>query len=163
MINAVLGGITIPVGAEAILTAVANLRSYPSSTCCGISTPPIAVEAAIAELEIEPNNAFPKTFVWAKDPGIRPTNNIAKSTNFLAIPPWFIMIPEKTKNGMAINEKLLILPTIFCAELNAATSKGITNNNVSIDEKAILIAIGIPTINKKTKTKNKIAPASKAI
>ena len=33
MIKAVLGGMTIPVGADAILTAVANFRSYPSSTC----------------------------------------------------------------------------------------------------------------------------------
>ena len=33
MIKAVLGGMTIPVGADAMLTAVANFRSYPSSTC----------------------------------------------------------------------------------------------------------------------------------
>ena len=33
MIKAVVGGMIIPVGADAMLTAVANFRSYPSSTC----------------------------------------------------------------------------------------------------------------------------------
>ena len=73
------------------------------------------------------------------------------------------MIPDKTKKGMAINEKLFRLETIFCAEVKTAFSKGITNNNVQIEEAAILIAIGIPTIKRIAKITKRIRPASRAI
>ena len=40
-------------------------------------------------------------------------NNIEKFTNFWAIPPLFIITPEKIKNGIATREKLFKLETIF--------------------------------------------------
>src|SRR5699024_3428580 len=106
IIKPVLGGTTIPIGAEATLTAAANRLSYPSFCCIGTIIPPIAVEAAIAELEIAPNKELPIILVCAKDPGILPPNNFANSTNLVAIPPLFIIIPDKMKNGIATREKL---------------------------------------------------------
>lgn len=50
--------------------------------------------------------------VCAKDPGIRPTNTLAKLTNRNAIPPLFIMIPANTKSGIANMVKSSIPVTI---------------------------------------------------
>lgn len=64
---------------------------------------PTADAPARAEPEIEPNSIQASTFVCARAPGIGPTNAFAKSINREAIPPWFMMAPANTNNGMASN------------------------------------------------------------
>src|SRR5699024_12551123 len=63
-----LNGITIPTGAEAVLTAAANRLLKPSFRCKTTITPTIAVDAAIAELEIDTITTSPIIFICANDP-----------------------------------------------------------------------------------------------
>src|SRR5699024_3541948 len=107
-INAVVGGINKPVGADAILTAAENDGLYPSFFCSGAITVPIAAADATAEPDIEPNNIFPTTFVCAKEPGNLPTSNLARFMSRIAIPPLFIIFPDNIKKMIAKSVKLLI-------------------------------------------------------
>jgi hypothetical protein len=106
---------------------------------------------------------LPRTFVWANDPGIRPASNFAKLISLIAIPPLFIIIPDKTKNGTANKAKLSSPVTIFCADVKTATSKGNKMIMVAIEAPAILIAIGTPVNSRTKNTTNKIIPAAKVI
>ena len=137
-INAVVGGISCPTGAVAILTAAANPSSYFCSFSSGSITPPIAVAAAIPEPEIEPNIAFPAMFVSAKDPGTFPRTNSARLINLLAIPPLFIKRPARIKNGTAIREKLSIPLTIFCAETNTP-NPGVKNATIVTNAETMML------------------------
>src|SRR5699024_11650646 len=99
---------------------VTGVQTCALPICKGTITPPIAVDAAMAELEIDPNKAFPIMFVCANDPGTLPPNSLANSTSLFAIPPRFMIIPDNIKNGTATNEKLSKLETIPCAEIGRA-------------------------------------------
>ncbi|TWK25040.1 hypothetical protein CHCC20375_3963 [Bacillus licheniformis] len=126
-------------------------------------TPPIAAAAATDEPEMEPNNMFPTTFVWAREPGSLPLINFAKLMSRIAIPPLFIIMPDKMKNGTANKEKLSIPVTIFCAEVKMATSKGKMVSIVTMDAAAILTEIGTPRNNNMKNTADKMRPAAMAI
>src|SRR5699024_1966091 len=102
------GGISKPVGAEAIFTAAEKDGSYPSFFCNGVMTLPIAAAEATADPEIEPNNILPTTFVCANEPDNLPTNNLARLISLIALQPLFIILPESIKNISASNVKLLI-------------------------------------------------------
>src|SRR5699024_5531904 len=110
----------------------------------------------MAELEIDPNKAFPIMFVCANDPDTLPPNSLANSTSLFAIPPRFMIIPDNIKNGPATNEKLSKLETIPCADVKTAISKGKANNTVAKDATAILITMRMQTtsniVNKDTNT-----------
>ena len=102
------GGIKSPDGADAALVAAARAGSYPASSSPSRTMLPTAAAAAEAEPEIAPKSAFVPTFVTRRAPGSFPRIAITKSTNFLAIPPWFMMLPARMKNGIAVKLNLLI-------------------------------------------------------
>ena len=66
---------------------------------------PIAEAAATPEPEIAPNIMLAMQLVWAKEPGTLPTNRRAKFMSLSAIPPWFMILPARMKNGIAIKVK----------------------------------------------------------
>jgi len=128
-----------------MLTAVPNFLSYPCSSSIGSKIPPIAAQAAVAEPDIAPNIILAKTFVCIREPGILPVNDCANATNFLAIPPWFIIFPARTKKGIAINVKLDIPENILWAPVTNVFSKTSDGNIANIEDNPILIAIGNPS------------------
>ena len=69
--------------------------------------PPIAAAAAAPEPDIAPNNILATTFDCASAPGIRPLITLAQLTSLVAIPPLFIILPARMKNGIAISENEL--------------------------------------------------------
>jgi len=99
--NVLLGGISIPDGAEATLTAAAHARSYFSWRILGVITVPMAAAEATAAPDTAPNMAFASTFVCASAAGAFPVSALAASMSRVAIPPLFIRTPARTKNGIA--------------------------------------------------------------
>ena len=81
--------------------------SYPSFSSSGPIVPPIAAAAAAPEPDIAPNNILATTFDCASAPGIRPLITLAQLTSLVAIPPLFIILPARMKNGIAISENEL--------------------------------------------------------
>ena len=162
IIKELLGGINKPVGADAIFTAALKSLSYPASSCSGDIVPPIAAAAAVPDPLIAPNNIFPTTFVCARDPGNFPDNSVAKLTNFMAIPPLFIIIPASTKNGIANSENEFIPVNIRCAAVNTAFSHGSAVNIDNTEDIPIVTEIGIPISSNTGNTANKINPVLNA-
>ena len=147
-----------PVGADAILAAAANLRSYPSFSSRGIITPPTAMDAATDEPDMEPNRVLPRILVWARPPGIKPTNSLAKLISFWAIPPEFIRTPHKMKKGTAINEKLSTPVIIFWLATKVAKSRSITQAVVRTDETIRLMDTGTLRASSRKNVPIKIKP-----
>ena len=147
-----------PVGAEAILAAAANLRSYPSFSSRGIITPPTAMEAATEEPDMDPNSVLPRILVWARPPGIKPTNSLAKLISFWAIPPEFIRTPHKIKKGTAIKEKLSTPVIIFWLATKVAKSKSMTQAVVRTDETIRLMDTGTLRASSRKNVPIKIKP-----
>ena len=108
VIRAFEGGIKSPEGAEAAFVAAQTAGSYPASSSPSRTILPTAAAAAEAEPEIAPNNALVPTFVTRSAPGNLPRIANTKSTSLFAIPPWFIKLPARMKNGIAVKENLLI-------------------------------------------------------
>ena len=122
----------------------------------------IAAAAAVPDPLIAPNNIFPTTFVCARDPGNFPDNSVAKLTNFMAIPPLFIIIPASTKNGIANSENEFIPVNIRCAAVNTAFSHGSAVNIDNTEDIPIVTEIGIPISSNTGNTANKINPVLNA-
>src|SRR6185436_18595785 len=98
MIRVLLGGMSMPLGAEATFVAALNPLSYPSLACIGAMVVPIAAAAATAEPLTDPNSMLAMTFVWANGAGVRPTRILARLISLAAIPPLFMIPPASTKN-----------------------------------------------------------------
>ena len=67
--------------------------------------PPIAAAEATPEPLIEPNSILATTLVCAKGPGKKLLTNLAQLIKRIAIPPLFIKLPARIKNGMANRAK----------------------------------------------------------
>ena len=139
-----LGGINKPVGEDVIFTAAENAGSYPSFFCNGAIVPPTAAAAATADPEIEPNIILASTLTCAKEPGKRPPNTLANSIKRNAIPPRFIILPARIKNGIASKEKLSRPDAIFCEITAIAESSGTDIVIVSKEATPIAKEIGTP-------------------
>ena len=98
----------------------------------------------MAEPEIQPNSMLPAILVCASAPGTRPEISLAKFTSRIAIPPEFIITPDRMKNGTASSEKLSRLASIFCAEVNSAMSKGAISITAAKAAATMATASGIP-------------------
>ena len=153
-INALVGGIRSPVGADAIFTQVANAGSYPSSSSIGAMMPPIAEAAATAEPDSAPKNMLASTLVCAREPGIRPDSSWANRISLLAMPPLFMILPASMNKGTARREKLSTPLFIFCMTMKLVWSQGRFTRVVAMEEIAILMEIGQPRISNTAKTPN---------
>ena len=97
-----LGGISMPAGEAAALTAAANAGRSPPCCMRGESTVPTAAAEATDAPETEPNIAFATTVVWASEAGSRPATTWREVDQpRLAMPPLFMRPPARMKNGMA--------------------------------------------------------------
>ena len=120
--SALLGGIRRPEGALDPLVAAQTARSYPCLSSPSWTMLPTAAAAAEAEPEIAPNSALAPTLVTSRAPGSLPKIASTKSTSRLAMPPWFIRLPARTKKGMAVRLNLLMPTKVLWAAVNTDTS-----------------------------------------
>ena len=81
----------------------------------------------------------------------------------MAIPPLFIMLPARIKNGIAIRLNTDIPENILCAPVISAGSVDNTGRIAHIDETAREIAIDAPAISIITRITNIIRPDNHAI
>lgn len=163
VIMMLLGGINRPHGAEAILAAAENPRSYPALSSMGPMMEPIAEAAAVPEPEIAPKSMLATTFVCAREPGILPVKRLAKLIRRSAIPPRFIIFPAKIKNGMASKLKTDIPEKMRWALVSTVGPRFITGKMPQQEEIASETAIGAPAISNRAKTIIIIRPESTAI
>lgn len=84
-------------------------------------------------------------------PGILPLITLAQLTSLVAIPPLFIILPARMKNGMAISENELEPANILCADVANDTSAGIIQIIETADESPIATPIGAPIISSTTR------------
>ena len=146
-IRALLGGINIPVGADAMLTAAENSFEYPLSASIGPIVPPMAAAAAFPLPLIATKNMFARTLLSARAPGSLPHKASASLIILIAIPPLFIKLPARTKNGIARRGNEFKPVNIFCAQVTSATFVGRITTIAIAEDMPIATAIGAP-INK---------------
>ena len=108
---------------------------------------PIAAAAAAPEPLMAPNNMLATTFDCASAPGILPAITLAQLTSLVAIPPLFIILPARIKNGMAISENEFEPANILCAEVAKETFARIMHIIETADERPIATPIGAPIIS----------------
>ena len=110
----------------------------------------MAAAAAAPEPEIAPNNILATTFDCASAPGIRPLITFAQFTSLCAMPPLFIMLPARMKNGIAISENELEPANILCADVAKETSAGIIHIIETADDIPMATPIGAPITSSTT-------------
>ena len=115
------------------------------------------------EPDIAPKSILATTFVCAREPGILPVNIFAKLISFMAIPPLFIILPARIKNGIAIRLNTEIPENILCAPVISAGSVDNTGRIAHIEETAREIAIGAPAISIIIRITNIIRPDNHAM
>ena len=118
-------------------------------------TPPMATEAATEEPEIMPKKVLPTILVWARPPGMRPTNTFAALISFCAMPPEFINTPHRMKNGTAINEKLSTPETIFWHATNVIRSS--ESAEVPVMTEAIIMLMETGTLSASSRKNDPIS------
>ena len=124
---------------------------------------PIAEAAAVPEPEIAPKSMFATAFVCARAPGMLPTKSFARLIRRIAIPPLFIRLPARMKNGIASRLNTEIPEKIRCAPVRTATFKSRTGRIAQMEDTASATAIGIPPSNITTRTARIIRPHTTAI
>src|SRR5699024_8461963 len=139
------GGIIIPAGAGAAVPAADAAGAYAPARGRGPRVEPIAAAEATAAPETERSRALGTALVWAREPGIRPTIPLAASTSRPAMPPVFISLPARTKNGMASRVKELAPVNIRCEATNTACSVPTTAARAATEGSPMAIPIGAPT------------------
>ena len=108
---------------------------------------PMAEAAAVPEPEMEPKSIFATVFVWARDPGTPPVSSLARLIRRIAIPPLFIRLPARMKNGIASREKTEIPPKIRCAPVRTAEVVFRIGRIAAIDDMPSATAIGTPAMS----------------
>ncbi|MPM70072.1 hypothetical protein SDC9_117023 [bioreactor metagenome] len=101
MIMLWLGGIKSPSIELAMVTAVENSPSYPLFFIIGMRIDPNEAVSAVALPLIPPKKTLAMMFTIARPPRIQPTSALESLMRRSEIPPWAIISPASTKNGMA--------------------------------------------------------------
>lgn len=145
-----------PVVAELIFTATPKFLEYPSFSISGPRILPIADADAIADPDIEPISIAEIIFIKAKPPGKKPTIVLAKEINLVAMPPEFIIWPERINRGTAKSAKLSSPVAILCETVVNADTIGTLTKIVNKEEIEIDHATGAEIdnniMNEKTRT-----------
>ena len=124
---------------------------------------PIAEAAAVPEPEIAPKSMFATAFVCARAPGMLPTKSFARLIRRIAIPPLFIRLPARMKNGIASRLNTEIPEKIRCAPVRTATFKSRTGRIAQMEDTASATAIGTPAISMIIKRTKIISPDTSAV
>ena len=92
--------------AEAIRAEAKGAEKPPELTMAGIRMMPRAATVAGPEPEIAPKNMATMTQTMAMPPRWWPTQSSMKAIRRLEMPASAMMLPERTKNGMASSRNL---------------------------------------------------------
>ena len=113
---------------------------------------PTAAAAAEAEPEMAPNRALVPMLVTSSAPGSLPRMAMTKSTRRLAMPPWFMMLPARMKNGIAVRLNLLMPTKVRCAAVSTATFRSMEERMAVSEETAMAYEIGTPKNSRTSRT-----------
>ena len=103
------GGITGPTVAEAAEHAAENVGSYPRSVIAFTSIEPSPIASASADPDMPANTIEPTMFTCPSPPFMCPTSMWANRKIRSVIPPVFIRLPARMKNGMASSGNAVVL------------------------------------------------------
>ena len=112
---------------------------------------------------MDPNSMLARMLVCASAPGARPVISFARLISLTAIPPLFMMLPARMKNGMASRLNTEIPEKILWHPVSTATSRFIIGKIAHTDETPSATAIGTPAISMISKRTRIISPDTKAI
>ena len=101
MTSGMEGGMTGPMVDEAAVMAAENFHSYPLSFMAFISIMPSPAASATAAPDMPEKIMLAMTLTWPRPPQMCPTRARAKRNIRSVIPPVFIRLPARMKNGMA--------------------------------------------------------------
>ena len=124
---------------------------------------PMAEAAAVPEPEIAPNSMLAITLVCARAPGARPVMSLARLIRRTAMPPLFIILPARIKNGIASRLNMEIPEKMRCAPVTTATSRSIMGRMATTDEMPSATAMGTPAIIIMTSRIRMISPETRAM
>src|SRR5690554_4163536 len=88
---------------------------------------------------------------------------LAQFTSLMAMPPLFMMLPARMKNGMASREKELVPMNSLCADVTMAFSNGRISAMARVEERPIPMLMGTPMISRIGTATSMIRPACNAI
>ena len=97
------GGMRMPSEPAAVTIPTENFSSYFAFIRAGIMIEPIAATVAGDDPEIAAKNAHAAVAAIARPPGSRPKKSVATRISFFERPPAVMMLPERTKSGIAIS------------------------------------------------------------
>ncbi len=101
MIIGIEGGMIGPMTHDARAMDVAVGRLYPPFSMVGIIMAPMEEISATAEPDTPPKNMQARMVMWARAPGIHPTNTSASRTSRVETPPRARSVPPKMKKMTA--------------------------------------------------------------
>ncbi len=81
---------------------------YPSLTIALISITPRPAASATADPDMPAKIMLPITLTCARPPRIRPTRRLATANIRSVVPPTFIRLPARMKNGIASRGKEVV-------------------------------------------------------
>ena len=113
---------------------------------------PTAAAAAEAEPEMAPNRALVPMLVMSSAPGSLPRMDMTKSTSRFAMPPWFMMLPARMKNGIAVRLNLLMPTNVRWAAVSTATFRSMDERMAVREETAMAYEMGTPRNSSTSRT-----------
>ena len=102
------GGMTMAIELEVAISASEKEGEKPESIMAGMSTAPRAATVAGPEPEMAPKKQATITQTMAMPPRLCPTQLSMNFTSLVEMPAFAMMLPERTKNGMASSRNLEI-------------------------------------------------------
>ncbi len=145
------GGITGPIVDDAAATAAAKLRSNPASSIALISILPRPIASASAAPDTPAKIIDASTATWASPPRTWPTTARANVKIRAVMPPVFIRLPARMKNGIASSVNDVDAEYIRCAIAPSICVSPKPMKNPSA-VKPIAMAMGRPARIKSTRT-----------
>jgi hypothetical protein len=94
-----LGGMIGPMVEEAAVMAALKTVSKPSSFMALIAMVPSPPASAMAAPDIPAKMMLAITLAWPRPPGMWPMSDVAKRKSRRVMPPVFIRLPARMKNG----------------------------------------------------------------
>ena len=115
------------------------------------------------EPEMAPNSMLATALVWARAPGILPVNSFAKLISRMAMPPLFMILPARMKNGMASRLNTEIPENMRCAPVRTPRPTSSTGRMAQMEDTAKATEIGTPAKSITSNSTKIISPQTTAI
>jgi len=151
--NGMLGGMTGPMAAALATMAAEKLGLKPLSTIALCSTWPRPAASAMADPDIPEKMTLAITHTCPSPPGTCPIIALAKRKMRLVMPPVFMRLPARMKNGMASRVKLVVEAYIRCGSMvSRELLPSPTNEMIAVSAMATAMGRSI-RINTKSRAK----------